>query len=95
MPAARRPRPAHACLLGLLAALGAGCTRTVWVDLDATGCSDASVQVMNRDSDTVQRMAAVCAINGAPARAQGLRCHGKTLQVGCSGPGNPTSKVTP
>ena len=68
-----------------LLALG-GCTHTVWVDVDATGCSEASVKVMNQDPDVVQRMAAVCALNGAPASADALRCRGRTLQVGCRGP---------
>ena len=81
-----RHRLARLCLATAWAAAASGCTRTVWVDVDATGCSEASVQVMNRDPDTVQRMAAVCALNGAPANADVMRCHHHTLQVGCRGP---------
>ncbi len=70
----------------------AGCSQTVWVDVDATGCSDASVKVMNQDPDVVRRMAAVCALNGAPASADALRCKGRTLQVGCRGPATHSSR---
>lgn len=85
MDASRRRRFGLSAVLAL-AALTGGCARTVWVDVDATGCSEASVKVMNQDPDVVQRMAAVCALNGAPASADALRCHGHTLQVGCRGP---------
>lgn len=84
------------CLLTALIAPAmltlAGCSRTVWVDVDATGCSEASVKVMNKDPDVVQRMAAVCALNGAPATADALRCRGHTLQVGCRGPATHSSR---
>jgi hypothetical protein len=78
-------RRATALLLGPLGAALASCSHTTWVDVDRTGCSEASVQVMNSDPQVIQRMAAVCALNGAPAFAAGLRCHGHSLQVACRG----------
>lgn len=78
-------RVAATLLPGLLGAALASCSHTTWVDVDRTGCSEASVQVMNTDPQVMQRMAAVCALNGAPASAAGLRCHGRSLQVACRG----------
>lgn len=81
-------RSSLACRTGfglvMILLLGA-CRHATWVDVDRTGCSEASVKVMNTDPDVMQRMAAVCALNGAPASADGLRCHGTTLQVACRG----------
>lgn len=78
-------RVAAALLPGLFGAALASCRHTTWVDVDRTGCSEAAVQVMSTDPEAMQRMAAVCALNGAPASAAGLRCHGRSLQVACRG----------
>ncbi len=61
-----------------------GCSNRIsWVDVDATGCNDARISAMNQDAALVHQMGAVCAVNGKPASADRLRCHGKTLQVAC------------
>jgi hypothetical protein len=62
----------------------AACThRTSWVDVDASGCNEARVSAMSKDSELVHQMGAVCALNGKYA-AEELRCHGHTLQVACT-----------
>ncbi|CAM5248948.1 hypothetical protein [Rhodanobacter lindaniclasticus] len=68
----------------LMLAIASGCDRHIsWVDVDASGCNEARVSAMNRDAELVHQMGAVCAVNGKPAAADRLRCHGKTLQVAC------------
>jgi hypothetical protein len=61
----------------------AGCGHIIWVDVDASGCSKATVTEMNKDSKLVDRMSAMCAMNGTPGVADELRCHDHTLQVAC------------
>ena len=74
-------RPGLFALLAMLAL--AGCRRTSWIDVDASGCNDARVSAMNRDAELVHQMGAVCALKGKAASADELRCHGHTLQVAC------------
>lgn len=72
----------HIATLAGLVGLG-GCNRTVWVEVDASGCNEARVSAMNQEAEMVHQMGAVCALNGKPAAANRLRCHGQTLQVAC------------
>ncbi len=74
--------------ISLLAALAlgglVGCSdRISWIDVDASGCSEARVSAMNQDAVLVHQMGAVCAVNGKDASADRLRCRGHTLQVAC------------
>lgn len=72
----------HLFAIALLCALY-GCGRETWVDVDASGCNEARIRVMNRDAELVRQMGAVCALDGKAAAANRLRCHGRTLQVAC------------